>query len=47
MIICHVIGDIVSTVKNKEFTGKKIMIVQPMDLEDKAEGDALLALDSV
>jgi microcompartment protein CcmK/EutM len=47
MIICHVIGDIVSTVKNKEFTGKKIMIVQPLDLEDKADGDAFLALDSV
>ncbi len=47
MIICRVIGDIVSTVKNKEFTGKKIMIVQPLDLDDQAEGEALLALDSV
>jgi microcompartment protein CcmK/EutM len=47
MIICRVIGDIVSTIKNKEFTGKKIMIVQPLDLEDKADGDAFLALDSV
>ena len=47
MIICRVIGDIVSTVKNKEFTGKKIMIVQPLDLEDQAESEAFLALDSV
>ena len=47
MIICRVIGDIVSTVKNKEFIGKKIMIVQPLDLEDQAEGEAFLALDSV
>lgn len=47
MIICKVIGDIVSTVKNKHFTGKKIMIVQPLDLEDQPEGEAFLALDSV
>jgi microcompartment protein CcmK/EutM len=47
MIICKVIGDIVSTVKNKHFTGKKIMIVQPLDLENQAEGEAFLALDSV
>jgi len=47
MIICRVIGDIVSTVKNKEFTGKKIMIVQPLNLDNQAEGEAFLALDSV
>jgi len=47
MIICRVIGDIVSTVKNKHFTGKKIMIVQPLDLDFQPDGDAFLALDSV
>jgi len=47
MLICEVIGDIVSTVKNEHFTGKKIMIVQPLDLQGKAQGQAFLALDTV
>lgn len=47
MLICKVIGDIVSTVKNTEFTGKKILIVQPLDLEGRTSGEAFLALDSV
>jgi len=47
MIICNVIGDVVSTVKNKHFTGKKLMIVQPLNLDDQPEGDAFLAIDTV
>jgi len=47
MIICNVIGDIVSTVKNDRFTGKKIMIVQPLDLDNNPEGKAFLAIDTV
>jgi ethanolamine utilization protein EutN len=47
MLICEVIGDIVSTVKNKHFIGKKLMIVQPLDLNGKAQGEAFLALDTV
>ena len=47
MIICNVIGDIVSTVKNEHFKGKKLMIVQPLDLDNKPEGDAFLAIDTV
>lgn len=47
MLICRVIGDIVSTVKNAEFRGKKILIVQPLSLEGEDTGQAFLALDSV
>ncbi len=47
MQICRVIGDIVSTVKNEHFKGKKILIVQPLDLEDQPQGKAFLALDTV
>ncbi len=47
MIICRVIGDIVSTIKNEHFVGKKLMIVQPLDLQDQPEGDAFLAIDTV
>ncbi len=47
MIICNVTGDIVSTVKNAHFKGKKLMIVQPLDLQGKAEGNAFIAIDTV
>jgi len=47
MIICKVIGDIVSTVKNEHFIGKKLMIVQPLDLQGQPEGEAFLAIDTV
>ncbi len=47
MIICKVTGSIVSTHKNEHLTGHKIMIVQPVDLNLKAVGSDLLALDEV
>ena len=47
MLICEVIGDIVSTVKNPHFTGKKLMIVQPLDLDGQQQGEAFLAIDTV
>ncbi len=47
MIICTVIGDVVSTVKNARFTGKKLLIVQPLNLDNQPEGDAFLAIDTV
>ena len=47
MIICKVIGDVVSTVKNERFNGKKLLIVQPLDLQGNPRGQAFLAVDSV
>ncbi len=47
MIICRVTGDIVSTVKNAHFKGKKLLIVQPLDLQGEAEGNAFIAIDTV
>ncbi|HID40039.1 MAG TPA: hypothetical protein EYP36_11065 [Calditrichaeota bacterium] len=47
MIICKVLGDIVSTVKNTHFEGKKILIVQPLDLHGQQQGEAFIALDTV
>ncbi len=47
MQICKVIGNITSTVKNDHFVGKKIMIVQPLDLDGKADGKDYLAIDTV
>lgn len=47
MIICRIVGDIVSTVKNPHLHGKKILIAQPLDLDDKPDGKEILAIDSV
>ncbi len=47
MTICRVLGDIVSTVKNERFNSKKILIVQPLDLDGEPQGEAFLALDTV
>ena len=38
MIICKVAGSIVSTIKNERFEGKKLLIVQPLDLDLKEKG---------
>ncbi len=47
MQICEITGDVVSTVKNKHLEGKKILIVQPLDLGGKPTGSDFLAIDSV
>jgi ethanolamine utilization protein EutN len=47
MIIARVIGDVVATQKHASHEGRKILLVQPLDLEGNERGDALLALDSV
>jgi ethanolamine utilization protein EutN len=47
VIIGRVIGTAVATQKQQAHEGKKILLVQPMDLEDQPSGDAVLALDAV
>lgn len=47
MTLCKVIGTIVATQKNEHLKDKKILIVQPIDLEGKFIGRDVLALDSV
>ena len=47
MQICRVIGTLVSTQKNKKFEGAKLMLVQPLNLDDSPRGNALLAIDGV
>jgi ethanolamine utilization protein EutN len=47
MLIAKVIGDVVSTQKHASHEGRKILLVQPLDLEGNAKGDTVLALDSV
>ena len=47
MLIGKVIGDIVATQKAPSHEARKILIVQPLNLDGTERGDALLALDAV
>jgi microcompartment protein CcmK/EutM len=47
MQICRVIGTVVSTQKNKKFEGAKLMLVQPLNIDDTPRGNAVLAVDGV
>lgn len=48
MNICKVVGSIVSTTKAEKLKGKKLMIVQPLDLKSiEEDGKPLVAIDTV
>lgn len=48
MLICRVIGDVVSTIKNAHLQGYKLLIVQPVELDKKTpKGKSLIAVDKV
>jgi ethanolamine utilization protein EutN len=47
VIIGRVVGHVVATQKQESHEGKKILLVQPLDLEDQPVGDAFVALDAV
>ena len=48
MLLCRVVGDIVSTIKNKQLTGEKLLLVQPVDLDTHTPmGNELIAVDRV
>ncbi|HUR19600.1 MAG TPA: EutN/CcmL family microcompartment protein [Vicinamibacterales bacterium] len=47
MQIAKVIGTLVATQKHHKMDGAKLLLVQPMTLEGKPRGVAVLAIDSV
>lgn len=47
MQIARVVGTVVSTQKHKAFRGAKLLLVQPLNLDDTDRGAALLAADGV
>ena len=47
MQIGEVVGTVVATQKNQKLEGAKLLLVQPMTLEGKPRGVAVLAIDSV
>ena len=47
MIIARVVGNVVATQKEASHEGKKILLIQPLDLENQPMGDVIVALDAV
>ena len=47
MIIARVVGNVVATQKQEAHEGKKILLIQPLDLENQPMGDVIVALDAV
>lgn len=47
MQIGRVVGTVVSTQKHRKLHGAKLLLVQPLTLDERPRGTALLAIDSV
>ena len=47
MLIARVIGDLTATQKHASHEGSKILLVQPLELDGRKRGNAVVALDSV
>lgn len=47
MLIARVLGDVVATQKHPSHEGRKILLVQPLELDGSNRGAPVLALDSV
>jgi ethanolamine utilization protein EutN len=47
MLLARVVGTVVATQKNRKFDGAKLLLVQPLTLDDKPRGNALIAVDAL
>jgi ethanolamine utilization protein EutN len=47
MQIARVVGTLVATQKHRKFDGAKLLLVQPLNLDDTPKGGAVLAVDGV
>ena len=47
MLLARVTGTVVATQKNEKLKGAKLLLVQPLTLEDLPRGPELLAVDGV
>lgn len=46
MLLCRVVGDVVSTIKNQYLKSEKLLLVQPVDLDTRTPtGPELIAVD--
>jgi microcompartment protein CcmK/EutM len=47
MQIARVVGTVVATQKHRKFEGAKLLLVQPLTLDEAPRGTALLAVDTL
>jgi len=47
MVIARIVGSVVSTQKNPKLEGAKLLLAQPLDLDGKDWGPAVIAIDAV
>jgi len=47
MIFARVVGNVVSTNKDQKLVGKKLLLVQPVDLAGEAKGNPIVSIDAV
>lgn len=47
MLFARVIGNVVCTRKDEKLVGTKLLMVQPVDLENNPKGNPLVAIDAV
>jgi ethanolamine utilization protein EutN len=47
MLIARVIGELVATQKHSSHAARKLLLVQPLNLDGSDRGDAVVALDAV
>ena len=47
MQLARVVGTVVATQKHRTFEGAKLLLVQPLTLDDTPRGTALLAVDTL
>jgi ethanolamine utilization protein EutN len=47
MILCKVVGSIVSTIKQESYKNKKIMLVRPINPDGTLKSGTMIAVDTV
>ncbi len=46
MILAKVVGTIVTTISHRDYKNRRLLVVQPLGLEDEAPDDDFIALDN-
>jgi microcompartment protein CcmK/EutM len=47
MLIARVVGDVISTIKDEKMTGRKLLIVREVSVENEIVGKPIVAIDTV
>jgi ethanolamine utilization protein EutN len=47
MHLARVIGNVVSTAKNEGLTGRKLLVIQPLDAFSHDDGQPMVAVDAI